>query len=208
MSDLIKEKRDIKNFTSIKIKAIAKVEISQSDEESVIIEALPISINKIKTELNDETLDIGYTFLGQLWPRKINAYIKVKTLKGIYVYGAALVKSEMIKTEKIKLQINGASKITMALKSKEVDAKIYGAGSLFLSGSTDSESVKISGAGDLNAEGFKAREARIRISGAGSANINVEKELDIRISGAGAVNYRGKPQVTQHIRGAGKITKI
>jgi hypothetical protein len=49
MSDLIKEKRDVKNFTSIKIRAIANVEISQSDKESVIIEALPSSINKIMT---------------------------------------------------------------------------------------------------------------------------------------------------------------
>lgn len=49
MSGLIKEKRDVKNFTGIKIRAIANVEISQSDEESIIIEALPASINKIKT---------------------------------------------------------------------------------------------------------------------------------------------------------------
>ena len=48
MSNLIKEKRDVKNFTSIKIRAIANVEISQSDKKSVIIEALPSSINKWK----------------------------------------------------------------------------------------------------------------------------------------------------------------
>ena len=149
MSGLIKEKRDVKNFTSIKIRAIANVEISQSDEESVIIEALPSSINKIKTESDDETLEIGYTLLGHLWPRKINAYIKVKTLKGIYVYGAGIVKSELIKTDKIKLQISGAGNIIMTIESKEMDAKIFGAGSLVLSGSTDQESIRISGAGNI-----------------------------------------------------------
>ena len=208
MSDLIKEKRDVKNFTSIKIRTIANVEISQSDEESVIIEALPSSINKIKTELNDETLVVGYTWLGYLWPRKINVYIKVKKLNGIYLYGAGEVKSELIKTDKIKLQISGAGNIIMTIESKEMDAKIFGAGSLVLSGSTDQESIRISGAGDLNAEEFKAREARITISGAGSARINVEQKLDVRISGAGDVYYRGNPQITQRISGAGKINQI
>ena len=208
MNDLIKEKRDVKNFTSIKIRAIANVEISQSDEESVTIEALPSSINKIKTELDHETLTVGYTWLGYLWPRKINAYIKVKKLNGIYTYGAGEIKSELIKTDKIRLQISGAGKIIMVLESKEMDAKIFGAGSIILSGSTDQESVRISGAGDLNAEEFKASEASIVISGAGNARINVEKQLDVRISGAGDVHYRGNPQITQHISGAGKIYQI
>jgi hypothetical protein len=208
MSDPIKEKRDVKNFTSIKIRTIANVEISQSDEESVIIEALPSSINKIKTELDDETLTVGYTWLGYLWPRKINVYIKVKKLNGIYTYGAGEIKSDLIKTDKIKLQISGAGKIIITLESKEMDAKISGAGSLLLSGSTDKESIRISGAGDLNAEEFKANEARITISGAGSARINVEKQFDVRISGAGDVYYRGNPQITQNISGAGKIYQI
>lgn len=208
MSDLIKEKRDVKNFTRIKIKTIANVEISQSNEESIIIEALPSSINKIKTELDDETLVVGYTWLGYLWPRKINVYIKVKKLNGIYTYGAGEIKSELIRTDKIELQISGAGKIIMTLESKEMDAKILGAGSLFISGSTDQESIIISGAGDLNAEEFKTREARITIRGAGSARINVEQKLDVRISGAGDIYYRGNPQITQSISGAGKIHQI
>jgi hypothetical protein len=208
MSDLIKEKRDVKNFTRIKIKSIANVEISQSDEESVIIEALPSSVNKIKTELDGETLVIDYTWVGYLWPRKINAYIKIKNLDGVIVYGAGEIKSGLIRSDKINLQISGAGKIVMTLESKEIDVKIFGAGSLLLSGSTDQETVRISGAGDLSAEEFKAREARITISGAGSAWIDVEQKLDVRISGAGNVYYKGNPQITQDISGAGKINKI
>lgn len=96
----------------------------------------------------------------------------------------------------------------MAIESKEIDAKIFGAGSMSISGPTGQESKNFNGAGDLNAEGFKAIKAKIIINGAGSANINVEQELDIQISGAGVVNYKGKPQVNQHISGAGKITQI
>ncbi|MBM3708699.1 MAG: DUF2807 domain-containing protein [Actinobacteria bacterium] len=208
MSKLVKEKRDIKNFTNLIIRCIANLEISQSDEESVMIEALPSSINKIKTEIDNEKLTVGYTWLGYLWPRKINLYIKLKKLKGIYAYGAADIKSEGIKTDKIKLQISGAGKIVMALESKEMVARIYGAGTLLLTGYTDQESVRINGAGDLNAEGFKAREASIIITGAGSAKVDAEQALDIRISGAGEVYYKGNPQINQHISGAGKVYKI
>ena len=208
MTNLVEEKRDVKNFNKIKIRSIANVEITQAEDESVLIEALPSSINKIKTEVEDKTLVIGYTWFGYLWPRKMNVYLKVKHLNGLYAHGAAEVKTGSIKTDKLELRLSGAGKIIMTLESKEIDASISGAGSLFLSGSTDRETLKISGAGEYNAEGFKAQEVKITISGAGSARVNAEQKLDIRISGAGNVYYSGNPQISQNISGAGKIYQI
>ena len=208
MSDLVEEKRDVKDFNKIRIRSIANVEISQADYESITIEAHPSSIDKIKTEVEDGTLTIGYTWQGYIWPRKLNAYLKVKSLSGLYAHGATEIKSTAIKTDKLEFQLSGTGRIILNLVTKELDASISGAGSLFLTGSADKESIKISGAGEYSAEGFKAQEARIRISGAGSARVNVEQKLEVQISGAGNVYYSGNPQISQNISGAGKIYQI
>jgi hypothetical protein len=47
------------------------------------------------------------------------------------------------------------------------------------------------------------------MSGAGSAEVNVSKQLDVNISGVGVVSYKGEPEVLRkRISGAGKIEQM
>ena len=48
----------------------------------------------------------------------------------------------------------------------------------------------------------------MRISGLGSARLQVSESLDTRISGGGSIEYIGDPVVEQKVEGLGKIKKV
>ncbi len=205
MSDLIKEKRSVGPFSKIRIRSFAHIEIVQADEESVVIEALPVSQNLIKAEVAGDILLLSYKWQAYLWPRRFNAYLKVKNLEGIYFEGAGDVKTELINADKIQISISGSGKVDAKFEISDLDASIAGSGSILIAGKTEKESIRISGSGSFNAEGFKAAECTINISGSGSVKVDVEKKLDVMVSGAGSVAYKGNPQINQQIMGSGKV---
>jgi hypothetical protein len=69
-------------------------------------------------------------------------------------------------------------------------------------------SLNISGFGDFKAKELQSKTANVNISGAGSATVWAEDELDATISGAGSVNYYGSPSVTKNVNGVGSISRI
>jgi hypothetical protein len=50
--------------------------------------------------------------------------------------------------------------------------------------------------------------AKVIVSGAGSAKLKVSKTLDGSISGVGSVKYSGSPEVTSRVSGMGSVKKI
>ncbi len=205
MNDLIKEKRSVGPFSKIRIRSFAHIEIVQADEESVVIEALPVSQNLIKAEVAGDILLLSYKWQAYLWPRRFNAYLKVKNLEGIYFEGAGDVKTELINADKIQINISGSGRVDAKFEMRDLDVSIAGSGSVLLEGKTEKENIRISGSGSFNAEDFKAAECTINISGAGSVKVDVEKKLDVMVSGSGNVAYRGNPQINQQIMGSGKV---
>ncbi len=208
MSGIVNENRITDPFSKIRVKSFAHIELAQADEESVVIEALPSSQHIIKSEVQGDTLVLSYTWQAYLWPRKFNAYIKVKNLEGIYFEGAGDARTELIKAKNVQIRISGSGKVDAALEAKDLDVMISGSGSIMLSGSTEKESINISGSGSFKAEDFKAEECTVNISGSGSAKVNVEKKLDVVVSGSGSVAYSGNPQVSQQIMGIGRVYSL
>jgi hypothetical protein len=68
--------------------------------------------------------------------------------------------------------------------------------------------VDISGFGDFKGAELHGQEANVKISGAGSATVWVDNELDAEVSGAGSVNYYGTASVTRQINGVGSIKHL
>ena len=63
-------------------------------------------------------------------------------------------------------------------------------------------------AGDYRAEDLDSREARVSLSGLGSAFVRVRDHLDVTISGAGSVKYVGSPTVEKQVTGVGRVERI
>jgi len=74
-----------------------------------------------------------------------------------------------------------------------------------LGGRTANLSVEISGAGNVSAYQLEAKDSKIEISGAGSAEIRSTNTLDVSISGVGSVKYKGNPTITKEITAIGSL---
>jgi hypothetical protein len=73
------------------------------------------------------------------------------------------------------------------------------------SGVVNTLDMTISGFGGFKGSDLHSKRAEVHISGAGSATVWVDDDLDASISGAGSVNYYGSPAVTRQISGVGDV---
>ena len=85
---------------------------------------------------------------------------------------------------------------------------LSGAGSMTASGTADDLDLNISGFGDFKGADLHSKDARVNISGAGSATVWVDDDLTAQISGAGSISYYGSASVTKQISGVGGVNHL
>ena len=111
-------------------------------------------------------------------------------------------------TSDLTLRISGAGTLKADVIVRTLTLKGSGSAKFELNGEAEDVSAQISGSGKIRALGLKAQNADISISGAGSAEIRVEKKLKAVISGAGIIKYAGSPQLSVSTSGAGSVTAL
>ena len=84
---------------------------------------------------------------------------------------------------------------------------LSGAGDMTAIGEADDFNLTISGFGGFNGKELHNKNAQVNLSGAGSATVWVDDELNAQVSGVGSVNYYGSPAVTKQVSGVGSISK-
>lgn len=194
------------DFTGIKAGDSFDIIITQSDANTVKVDAPENVQSQIKTEVKDGILVISSE--GNIKTDKdINILVGVQSLSSLDVSGAADVKSEnQLTCDKLNIESSGAGDLHLDLKANEIKTSISGAGDVTLKGSAQMLNAGVSGAGDLKASNLEADKAKIRVSGAGSAKVNAKQSLDAEVSGAGDIIYKGNPaERNVNISGAGSV---
>ncbi len=83
-----------------------------------------------------------------------------------------------------------------------------GAGSIRVAGQVASQDVELAGFTDYEARELPSSEARMTVSGSGSATVRVDDRLTVNITGSGSVFYIGDPEVESTITGTGQLVRI
>ena len=188
-SKVTKESRDVSGFKGVELRGVANPSIEQTGSESLIVEAEKAVIPKLTTRVVSNRLIIGpqpNTIIHTTEP--INYKLTVKDLSALEVLGSATVHAEDIETHRLAVTISGAGNVRMG-------------------GKADQQEINISGSGIYQGENLESKEGKINVAGAGSAIVNVSKELDAEISGVGSVEYIGDPTIKQDVIGAGKVSE-
>ena len=100
--------------------------------------------------------------------------ITVSRLKAMQIGGAADVEIHDFDGESFEFQVSGAAELTM-------------------NGKVGDLGIKVSGAGEIDTRDLQAKHVKVRISGAGNANITATESLDAEVSGVGSIDYWGDP---------------
>lgn len=198
--------RNVGDFNSIKAGDAFNIVISQSDANSVQVEADEKIISQIKTEVKDSTLSV-FTEGNIKTDKPIIITIGIKSLTNLDVSGSADVKSSnQLICDKLVVKSNGAGDIHLDLKTNEVQANVSSAGDVTLKGTAQMLDATVSGAGDLKASNLEAHKVIAKAKGAGTAKVNAVQSIDADISGAGSIIYKGNPvDRIVNISGAGSV---
>lgn len=205
---LKKIRSKVANFKELEIEGNFKITLSQG-EEFVEIEAEENIADLFEVKVDDQTLYFdakeGYTLLPT---QGIEIKIGFKELKEINAYGLSNISSNQTLTfNQLELGIHGSGTVKFPLTAQKLAVQFTGASRGYLSGTADKLEVSIAGAGGFEAEQMDVKEAEVRISGAGYANLQVTDYLNASTVGSGTVRYLGDPKVDKRTAGAGKIYK-
>ena len=208
--------RKLSNFTSIRVSNAIELYISQSDKTEVAVSAKSEEHrNRIITEVNGGTLIIRMA--DNRWWKwgnedyRVKAYVSVKDLYAITASGATNIKIvNGVSSEKLKINLEGASDLRGDIKAGILIADLSGASSFKgtvqanafsmkgsgacafeVSGSGDDLIVDVSGASSVKMYDYLVKGASVSASGASSVKLNVSGILKLNASAASSIDYKG-----------------
>lgn len=199
----------LSGFTGVISTSVEEVSVEFGREFAVIV-----TLDENLHELYDPRVVNGMLVLGfkpgasVQGPTKLKVRIVMPSLSCAALRGAGSIRiGGGFKGRAFDIDISGAGEIDADLDVDKLAVSVSGTGTLRLAGVARDCGAVISGAGSISARSLKIQSARVTISGTGSAELSVSRNLDAVISGMGTVTYHGEPTVKQRITGLGRVVR-
>lgn len=166
------EVRNVSGFEGIRTGGAVNIEVSVQKDFKVEVEADDNLLEHVKTETSGSTLRI-YTE-GNISPKsRINVKISMPEINELEISGASNAIISNVKSDSIKIEANGASKIKIDGEAKNLE-------------------LEVSGASKVEAEDLKVERADVDASGASKVTVSPINELKADASGASSIYYTGE----------------
>ena len=221
-SQVTKKTLELAEFKSIYNNSSYTVYLKQTNKQEVNVEALTEIY-----ELTTFSVENGILLINverkpdnpnkSVWAKiddiKLNAtqkvYISVKNLAELQVNGSGKIVSEnSLAAGSLALSIGGSGSMDLDIKGDQLKVEVSGSGKLALRGYATACDAILSGSGNLTAFDCPLETAKVKISGSGSAEINVTTTLDAFVAGSGSVKHKGNTKNTaKKVFGSGSVER-
>jgi hypothetical protein len=221
---------DVDEFDGVIISPHVEVIFIQAEEESVVIENIDVSMDKLNVEVKGKTLHI-YLDDAKVYTKSekvkyddykskhaiydgtvVSAKVYYKSLELISLRGEETHKVESPLTgDKLSLKIYGESDVFISeVNLKEFHATIYGEAYLEVKEGTAERQRLISyGDSEVNTLGVNNNSAKVTAYGEGRIRLNVSDDLKITAYGEASIHYKGSPMLNHGlIIGEARIHQI
>jgi hypothetical protein len=210
---IVSETRELAAFDGVSVDYPAAVTILQGGTQSVTVEADDNFLPQLTTRVAGGVLHIevaGIAFGQRVTPsREARITLTVKDLRQVDISSAGSVKVDGLETDALKISVSGAGNLTLSrLAVQTLNLDLSGVGSVTADGTAQTITMDLSGVGSFRGEALKTQNARVDISGLGSATIWVTGQLTANISGTGSVSYYGSPEIRKDVSGLGSVRKL
>jgi hypothetical protein len=204
-------------FTKVNFKSFGEVFLTQGDACELKIDGSEDLVNNVRVDVADDTLNIRFKsdiadWTGLRWMKEDNHlhyFVTMPAIEMVKMAGAGKMECESLKGDSLELIHTGAGKMTLqGLEYQSLEVDLGGLGEIVLTGNVQSQTVDLSGAGSYQAVDLQSQNAQVLLSGAGSAEVWVEKSLKATVTGAGSIKYKGSPTVEQSKTGIGDIKPL
>ncbi|SHO62492.1 head GIN domain-containing protein [Algoriphagus zhangzhouensis] len=204
------ETRTPGHFTKVHSGGSWEVILTEGNKEEIRIEAKGVSLDKVKTEIDGDVLEVGLV-RGSYNNVKLKFYITYRELEGVRCSGSGEMEvTSPVEASEFYIGLSGSGDIIMnTLEARELEASISGSAEIKIKGgSVDEAEIKQSGSGDFLAENLAIGELNVSKSGSGDTEVGDLGEISVRSSGSGDIIYSGSPRMGEvRVSGSSSIRK-
>ena len=211
---VVTKKFKVANFKSIELGSAFEVHVHKGSVYAVSITGREKDLDDLEVSVSSGKLEIGYE-AGWNWGwnnsrSKMVVNITLPRLESGEFTGACKVDLQgFTNEEEMRLLFSGAAKgMAEGLRTDKLRIELSGASDCRITGQSDYLKVEASGASHLKALEFLSRHVDVEASGASSAQVHVQKSLKVDASGASHVKYRGSPMITKDLSGAASLHQV
>lgn len=194
--------KDVGDFNELKSYDLIVVNLIQSSENKVVIKGDYTS--DVHVVNKNGTLKIRIitdkSFQGE------DTYVEVHFTKLDLIdanEGSFVVANEMISQRKIELRAQEGATIKVGLETTHTEVRSVTGGIVKTSGISEIVDVVLLTGGIYEGREFESKEASVKITAAGEAEIYASNKLDVRITAGGDVWVYGDPDILNEKRFAG-----
>ncbi len=202
---------DLSGYNEIQIDGNLNVEIQQGDTYSFYITGDRDFTKNFNAQTNGKKLEIASDFK---WKniaggsKKGTVYITTPMLNYLEINGLNNTVVKDLKTDALKIEINGASSNKFDIDVNKLTIELNGASKATLKGRASKATIELNGASKINTLALEIDEGIFDISGASTANVWVKETLKANLSGASKIMYNGNPKIQSQTTGGSSITRV
>ncbi len=221
---------DVKSFEEVIISPHIEVVFEKADTQSVVIENIDVSYDKLNVEVKGKTLHI---YLDDAKVYTKSKKVKTDDYKGKHaLYDGTIVSAKVYYTdlELVSLRGEETHKLTSKLTGDEFKLNIYGEPKVYVSdidldefqatlygegyleveqGSAQRQKIVSYGESEVNTLGVNNNSAKVTAYGEGRVRLAVSDDLKVTAYGEASVHYKGNPTVNKGlVIGEARIHKM
>ncbi|MGF1637540.1 MAG: PspC domain-containing protein [Cyclobacteriaceae bacterium] len=185
---------DIANFYELEIGSHFDVKIRRGDAFEVIVNGRQSDVKNVEVTKNGDRLNVHYKGdIFELLNRdgKLRVYISVPELSKVHFSDNSKANIAGFSSGLFEAELKDAAFLELDIKSENLKLNVQGKSKLVLSGTGNMLDAKVDDGAKLFAYDFKAEEASIETNQAASVRVFASQELKVLSRGASNVRYRG-----------------
>ena len=219
---------DYAGFTKVVVNGGFDVTVTQGAAYAVSVTADDNLVkDKLKIELDGDTLRIGLAPLWQFRNVTLKATVTMPRLSGLKasgastaaasgfasgdplalaVSGASTVQLTGVRAGAVTGAVSGAGRLEGRLDAQELSGAVSGAGEVRLTGAAQTLKLDGSGGSTIDLSGLAVRDAELTLSGGAGGKVLVTGTLSVSASGGAQLEYAGSPQLgAVHVSGGAEV---
>jgi hypothetical protein len=222
LAQVTKKPLELPEFKGIYVNSNYTIYLKQTNKQEVNVEALTeiFSVSDIKVENGILMVNIERKPEVQnksLWAKiddiKLNPtmklYVSMKNINELQVNGGGKIISEnSLAAGDLNLAVNGNGSMDIDIKGETVKAEVSGSGTLTLRGYATNLDALNSGSGTVSAFNCPVDNAKIKVTGSGTAELNVANSIEAFVAGSGQIKHKGNTKsASKKIYGTGTVER-
>ena len=183
------------SFNTIKISRGLDVYLTQSDSESLRVEADENLHDIITTNIENDVLVItARENIGRSSAKKVMLHFNhISAIKA--TSGSDVVSTNTIRVSDLEINSTSGSDIELSIDAESVNCHSTSGSDIELKGKTNSFIAEATSGSSIEAEDLNTLNAQVKATSGANIRVNTSKKLTAKASSGGDIRYSGNPEV-------------